>query len=221
MIGVDEVGRGSLAGPVAVGACFVSPRMIHVFRNIKESKQLSEAKREEWYARLFAARGTELAFAVSFVSARTIDRIGIAAAIRRALRRSLEKLRRDPLLRDRTVPSRVEVLLDGGLKAPHTYLNQRTIIAGDATVTAIAMASVVAKVERDRLMRRLHEKYHRYGWNRNVGYGTREHCIAIEKYGLSREHRETFTRRLRTRAARGSTYNVASSGNGSLFVSTR
>lgn len=192
VIGIDEAGRGPLAGPVAVGACIASPRIIRKFRDIKESKQLAPSLREAWYERLRAASGEELAFAVSFVSARVIDKKGIAAAIRLALRHALARLRADP--------KRCAVLLDGGLKAPPEYQKQQTIIRGDATETIIAMASVVAKVERDRLMRRLHKKHPRYGWDRNAGYGTKAHFAAIERYGRSSEHRRTFTRGLRVRA---------------------
>lgn len=198
VIGVDEVGRGPLAGPVAVGACVASPRIVYKFRHIKESKQLSPRQREAWYARLLAARGKEFACAVSFVSARMIDRIGIVEATRRALNRSLLML--EKTLSTHGALYTCTVLLDGGLQAPSRYTHQRTIIRGDATETIIAMASVVAKVERDRLMQRLHRKHPRYGWDRNAGYGTKAHIAAIKTYGRTPEHRRTFTRGLRVRA---------------------
>lgn len=188
IIGIDEVGRGPLAGPVAVGALVATPRMIRRFRAIKESKQLSPHAREEWYLRMKAAVGPELRFAVSFVAAQVIDAKGITWAIRHALARSLKKLD--------VHPEEVMVLLDGGLRAPATYIHQKTIIRGDAHETIIAMASVVAKVERDRLMVKLHDRTPLYGFARHKGYGTAAHIRAIKTYGLSSEHRRTFLRKL-------------------------
>jgi ribonuclease HII len=96
IIGIDEVGRGPLAGPVAVGALAATPRMLKKFRAIKESKQLSPSQREEWHARMLLLVGAELSFAVSFVSADIIDKKGIVCAIRLALARSLKKLNASP-----------------------------------------------------------------------------------------------------------------------------
>lgn len=184
LIGVDEVGRGPLAGPVAVCALAASPSMVRRFAQIKESKQLSPRAREEWYARLLRARGHELSFATSFVSASIIDKKGINAAIRLALTRSLAKLSVDP--------DSVEVLLDGGLHAPVEYRHQKTIVHGDARETVIAMASVVAKVLRDRRMSREALRYPHYGFEQHAGYGTEKHAKAIARYGLSPLHRRTF-----------------------------
>ena len=188
IIGIDEVGRGPLAGPVAVGAMLVTSRLRTRFRNIKESKQLSSAQREEWYGHIVKASGQELRFAVSFVSAKVIDAKGIQYAIRLALKRSIEKLEVDP--------SECLVLLDGGLRAPEEFTEQKTIIRGDANETVIAMASVVAKVSRDRLMVRLSKKYTAYGFARHKGYGTRAHYDAIGKHGVSSEHRKSFLSRI-------------------------
>ncbi len=184
IIGVDEVGRGPLAGPVAVGAVLATPRMLWRFRAIKESKQLNPKQREAWVLSINASCGEELSFAVSFVSAGVIDKKGITFAIRTALRRSLAKLDVDP--------ESVLVLLDGGLHAPECYSQQKTIIRGDATETAIAMASVVAKVARDRHMIRLHKKFPQYDFPRHKGYGTALHIAAIKKHGLSVLHRKSF-----------------------------
>ncbi len=184
IIGVDEVGRGPLAGPVAVGAVLLSPRMLRHFHDIKESKQLTPHQREEWLQKMEALIGDKLRIAVSMVSAKTIDKIGIVSSIRNALARSLEKL--DVNAND------CQVLLDGGLYAPEHYINQRTIIRGDATQTVIAMASVVAKVRRDRYMIRLHKKYPLYGFDIHKGYGTRRHVSALKTHGLSDLHRVSF-----------------------------
>lgn len=177
-----------MAGPVAVGAVVATSAVLRRFRDIKESKQLTSKAREEWYARIEAAAGDDLRFAVSFVSARTIDRRGIVWAIRRALDASLKKLAVDP--------DECRVLLDGGLYAPLRYKVQQTIIRGDASETVIAMASVMAKVERDRLMIALAATFPHYGFSAHKGYGTKMHIRAIKKHGLSPHHRSTFLRRI-------------------------
>lgn len=188
VIGIDEVGRGPLAGPVAVGVLCATPRMIRKFRAIKESKQLSPAQREIWANKIAAAKCDELDFAVSFVSAPIIDTKGISYAIRLALARSLKKLRIDP--------SQCTVLLDGGLHAPAEYDSQKTIIRGDSSETVIAMASVVAKVARDLLMVTEDAKYPAYGFHIHKGYGTAKHIAAIRKHGLSPLHRLSFCTRI-------------------------
>lgn len=184
IIGVDEVGRGPLAGPVAVGALCTTPEMLKKFRLIKESKQLSPSQREGWYTRMSASRGKGLQFAVSFVSPQIIDKKGIVFAIRLALSRSLKKLA--------VPPHACTVLLDGGLFAPKEYKRQKTIVRGDATETIIAMASVVAKVLRDRRMARLHQKYPDYGFAVHKGYGTKAHYRALKQHGPSPLHRRSF-----------------------------
>lgn len=184
IIGVDEVGRGPLAGPVAVGAVLVSPRMLRNFQNIKESKQLTSQAREEWVTKMEAHAGGELRIAVSMVSASTIDRIGIVPAIRSALERSLDKLDVNA--------DECQVLLDGGLYAQERFTNQRTIIRGDAQEVVIAMASVAAKVHRDRYMIRLHKKYPLYDFDQHKGYGTRRHVAALKAHGLTDMHRVSF-----------------------------
>ena len=173
-----------MAGPVAVGAVLVSPRMLKHFRDIKESKQLTQLAREEWVAKMQELLSNELRIAVSMVSATTIDRIGIVPAIRSALARSLEKLDANA--------GECQVLLDGGLYAPANFTNQRTIIRGDTEETVIAMASVVAKVHRDSYMVRLHKKYPHYDFDQHKGYGTKRHIAALKTYGLSDMHRVSF-----------------------------
>lgn len=185
-VGIDEVGRGPLAGPVAVGALCATRKTLSAFRGIKDSKQLSPLQREEWHARMTSFSREELRFAVSFVSADIIDNKGIVFAIRLALSRSLRKLH--------VAPNECRVLLDGGLQAPMKYVSQETIIRGDAKKTVIAMASVAAKVLRDRHMVRLHKKYPEYNFAAHKGYGTKAHYLALKKHGLSREHRKSFCR---------------------------
>lgn len=187
-IGIDEVGRGPLAGPVAVGAVVATSRMLQKFRDIKESKQLSAHQREAWSARIAASKSAELNFAISFVSSHIIDTKGISFAIRLALARALKKLDIEP--------SDCTVLLDGGLRAPEEYDSQKTIIRGDSSETAIAMASVVAKVARDSVMTKEDIKYSEYGFRQHKGYGTAKHIAAIRKHGLSKIHRVSFCTRI-------------------------
>jgi ribonuclease HII len=188
IIGIDEVGRGPLAGPLAVGAVVATAETLRRYRKIKESKQLSPLRREEWHARITGDIGPALHYAVSYVSAKKIDERGIAWAIRHALADALRQFNIDP--------DDCLVLLDGGLHAPPEYTHQETIIRGDAKETVIAMASVMAKVERDRRMVVLHKKFPAYGFAAHKGYGTRAHIRIIKKLGPSSEHRLSFLRRI-------------------------
>ena len=193
IIGIDEVGRGPLAGPVAVCALAATPHMLRHFRGIKDSKQLSEVQREEWLAIMKAIKmhkGDELRYAVSMVSAKEIDKKGIAPAIRKSLAASLKKLEIDP--------ADCEVRLDGGLKAPAEYEKQKTIIKGDEKESVIAMASIAAKVTRDRLMVRLDNKFPGYGLAGHKGYGTAAHVSAIHRLGFSDIHRRSFCKNIKT-----------------------
>ena len=189
VVGIDEVGRGPLAGPVAVGACRIPVNSKRLFAGIKDSKKLSEKKREEWLLKMkeWKAEGV-IDYAVSFVSANTIDEIGIAESIRLALSKSLKKLKLNS--------AKTLVLLDGGLRAPRSFKNQRTIIRGDEKEPSIALASIVAKITRDRLMVRLSKKYSAYSFEIHKGYGTLTHRNAIRKFGLSREHRVSFCKNI-------------------------
>lgn len=186
LIGIDEVGRGPIAGPVAVGAfVYIIPEAKKIFLGVKESKQLTEEKREMWFGKIEKARALGLIdFAVTFQSEKIIDKRGISFAIRNALRLSLEKLKINP--------DEALVLLDGGLKAPPEYKNQKTIIKGDVKEQVIALASICAKVTRDRKMRVVSKKYPEYGFDVNKGYGTRAHYESIEKNGLTPLHRRSF-----------------------------
>ncbi len=192
LVGVDEVGRGPLAGPVAVCALMVRGDLLRKLGRIRDSKGLSEAQRKEWFIKVRAfQKDGDLDFAVTYAREKTIDTIGIVPAVRRALSRSLQKLEREP--------SECLVLLDGGLEAPEEYENQETIIRGDATETIIALASIVAKVYRDRRMIRLSKKYPGYGFEKHKGYGTRAHYEALQKFGSSPIHRLSFLSKIISR----------------------
>ncbi len=186
VIGVDEAGRGPLAGPVAVGIVMVREGfdVAKEFPGVADSKKLSEKKREALFAMLKArvARG-DARYTVEFESADAIDREGIAVVIRRAIARGVNALAPDAAL--------VRVLLDGSLKAPPEYA-QETIIGGDASVPLISLASIAAKVSRDHLMLELAEKHPEYGFDKHKGYGTAAHYAALRACGLSVIHRRSF-----------------------------
>ena len=185
-IGIDEVGRGPIAGPVAVGAfVFLKPEAKKLFRGVKESKQLSEQKREYWFGLIQEAKRSGLVdFHVTFQSEKVIDTKGLSYAIKKALSTSLYALNIEPI--------QVTVLLDGSLKAPVEYVNQKTIIKGDEKEMVIALASICAKVLRDRKMNAIATKYPEYGFEMHKGYGTRRHYATIKKYGILSIHRKSF-----------------------------
>lgn len=186
VIGIDEAGRGPLAGPVAVGAVIVPERfdVAAEFPGVADSKKLSEKKREKLFSMLEARveRG-DARFAVEYGEAREIDERGIAVVVREAVSRAANALAPDAAL--------VEVLLDGALKAPPEY-RQRTIVGGDASVPLISLASIAAKVSRDRLIVALAAQYPQYGFEQHKGYGTKAHYAAIKKHGLCVMHRRSF-----------------------------
>ncbi|TSC63941.1 MAG: ribonuclease HII [Parcubacteria group bacterium Gr01-1014_91] len=186
VLGVDEAGRGPLAGPVSVGVVAVPEGfdVLKEFPEVKDSKKLSEKKREKIFEMLNArvALG-DARYTVEFESAETIDNEGIAVAVRRALWRGVNKLAPDSAL--------VHVQLDGALKAPPEY-SQETIINGDELIPIISLASIAAKVTRDRLMVELAKKYPPYGFEKHKGYGTVAHYDMLEKYGPCVLHRRSF-----------------------------
>lgn len=186
LIGIDEAGRGPLAGPVSVGVVAVPAGFdFGLLHGVRDSKQMSEADREEWFGRLQALEASAgVRWSVQFSSALYIDAHGIVPAVRRAMARALRELALEP--------EEVEIRLDGSLKAPPEFPRQTTIIRGDQTEPVISMASVAAKVRRDRLMRRLAARYPGYGFDIHKGYGTQKHRDSIKKLGLCGIHRRTF-----------------------------
>lgn len=188
-VGIDEVGRGPLAGPVAVCAFvwLAGGRLPKELKGIKDSKKLSEKKREEWFAKIseYKKEG-KCNFKVVFKSAKYIDTQGLSKAIKECLRIALNSLNLNP--------KETSVLLDGGLKAPQEFKYQETIIKGDAKEVVISAASVMAKVTRDRLMVKLSKKYPGYNFHIHKGYGTLFHREKIKNIGPCIEHRKTFLR---------------------------
>lgn len=185
LVGVDEAGRGPLAGPVAVGVVAV-PKGFNIkkaFPGINDSKKLTESKREEIYieALRLSKLGT-LRYIVGFSSPQYIDRHGITRAVRHKVWSGVRRVAR---------PETCFVKLDGLLVAPPEY-RQKTIIKGDALEPVISLASVLAKVRRDRLMKRLARRYPGYGFEVHKGYGTQRHRQSIQEHGLCELHRRSF-----------------------------
>ena len=175
--GVDEVGRGPLAGPV-VAAAVVFPVGCRGVKGVNDSKELTEDARRMLDKRI---RRRALAFALGAASAREIDRINILRASHLAMRRALARLRMD-----------VDHVIVDGLPVRDLGREQTAVVDGDAKVHCVACASVLAKVARDRVMKRLALRYPQYGWDTNVGYGTPEHRAALLEFGPSPHHRLSF-----------------------------
>jgi ribonuclease HII len=190
LMGIDEAGRGPLAGPVAVGLVMVRSgfNIKKHFPGVADSKQLSEKKREEIYALLCARKKAgDVLFCVRFASNTHIDEHGITRAVRHSIYKGVRTLAPSP--------KGVRIMLDGLLHAPEEY-KQKTIVHGDVTEPIISLASIAAKVERDRLMKKLAKKYPNYGLEVHKGYGTKKHREAIRRFGLSGIHRKSFCTKL-------------------------
>ncbi|MFN8652992.1 MAG: ribonuclease HII [Gemmatimonadales bacterium] len=181
LVGVDEVGRGPLAGPVVAAAVAFPPRLKRV-RGVRDSKVLSHLQREALIPRL---RATALAIGVGAASIREIDRFNIRVATAIAMRRALA--------RARAVLGSAEycVLIDG-LPFPEVGCEHEALVDGDALCYSIAAAGVIAKEIRDRLMQNLARRYPGYGWEQNAGYATELHRSAIHALGPTRHHRFSF-----------------------------
>ncbi len=189
IVGIDEVGRGSLAGPMCIGLFVVSDTCQSEIQKgapspITDSKQVTEKRRSLLMSYFLSCKKCKLCdFVVMSMSADKIDRYGISACLSQMIETGLMKLN---VQLDDTI-----VLLDGGLKAPSQY-KQMTIIKGDASEFAISAASIIAKVYRDQYMKKQAHVYPGYGFETHVGYGTLAHRQAIQKLGLSLLHRKTF-----------------------------
>lgn len=172
--GVDEAGRGPLAGPVVAAAVIIDQN--NLIEGIKDSKKLSKNKREELYVKITQ----NYTWSIGVVEPKEIDEINILEATKKACVLAVEGLIKDPSV----------VIVDGNMK----FSDQRFVsyIKGDNRSISIAAASIIAKVTRDRMMELLHQEFPYYFWAKNSGYGTKEHISAIEKYGTSIHHRLSF-----------------------------
>ena len=178
--GIDEVGRGPLAGPVVAGAVIL-PRDCRILY-LNDSKQLSEKKREELYEVIME---NAVSTGLGFVSPERIDEINILQATYEAMRQAIGKLEKEP-----------DLLLNDAVTIPGVEIRQVPIIKGDAKSVSIAAASIIAKVTRDRLMVQYDEIYPEYGFASNKGYGAAAHLEALKKYGPTPIHRRSFLKNL-------------------------
>ncbi len=190
LVGVDEVGRGPLAGPV-VAAAVVFPARARRVRGVRDSKELPADKRRTLAERI---RRRALAIGIGAASTREIDRLNIrratALAMRRAILRACHRSGIDARPADR-LPSNLTVLLDG-LPMPELGMPHEALVDGDALCYSVAAAGVVAKTVRDELMCRLARRHPAYGWESNMGYATPDHRAAIAASGATAHHRFSF-----------------------------
>jgi ribonuclease HII len=184
VIGIDEAGRGPLAGPVVAACAYIPHDIRHhpVWRDVNDSKKMTAIKRDI----VFEIITKLIPYGVGIVDARDIDRINILQATFEAMRRSVcdmnEKFSITP----------DHAILDGNRTPKEFPCACSYLIKGDSLSTSIAAASIIAKVTRDRIMTQLHETYPYYGWAGNAGYGTPDHLKALETHGFCAEHRQSF-----------------------------
>ena len=181
--GLDEAGRGALAGPVAVGAVILPhgdpAALLQALAGVRDSKQMTPLERESLLPRI---KETALQWSVGFSSAEEIDMLGIVPATRLAALRALQGLSLTPDY----------LLTDFRLELPQLDIPQTALVKGDTLCLSIAAASVLAKTARDELMRELDLQYQGYGLGKHKGYGTRSHRLAMQRMGISPIHRKTF-----------------------------
>jgi len=177
LAGVDEVGRGSLIGPVYAAAIILN-KSINI-RLIKDSKSLTKDKREalDKYIRKNSI------WAIGQASTKEIEKMNILHASLLAMKRAVIKLKKKPSL----------VLIDGNKLPDLRNYNLEYVIKGDQKIPSISAASIIAKVSRDKFITKLSKQFANYGWDTNSGYGTKEHLRAIKKFGITKYHRKTFT----------------------------
>ena len=174
--GIDEAGRGPLAGPVVAAACILPKDATILFLN--DSKKLSEKRRENLFDEI---KAKAFSYGIGIVSEKDIDELNILQATYKAMRIAVSQLSVTP-----------DILLNDAVRIPELDLRQVPIVKGDAKSVSIAAASVLAKVTRDRMMLEYDEQYPGYGFARHKGYGTKAHLEALEKYGVTPIHRRSY-----------------------------
>ena len=188
-IGIDEVGRGPLAGPMTICAFAMLESDLHLLESIgvKDSKQLSEQKRILVVQKINELKDAgHCVYQISSISSHVIDRKGLTKSAKIAIASVLQRLN--------IHPEHADIYLDGSLYAPESYFRQHTVIGGDGKVPVISCASCLAKVHRDNLMDKYDLKFPGYGFLDHKGYGTPDHYKAIRKHGLTEIHRRSFLR---------------------------
>lgn len=181
LVGVDEAGRGPLAGPVCAAACYIDPSLYShpLMKQINDSKKLTPKKREIIFNELM---NLPIIFCTGFASSEQIDKLNILQATFFAMRHALTKFNGQNIF----------VMVDGNRLISNLNCPQQTIVKGDGTSLCIAAASIIAKVSRDRFMDIVAKKYPQYNFAEHKGYGTQSHIEAIKKYGPCPQHRKTF-----------------------------
>ena len=174
--GVDEVGRGCLAGPVFAAAVILNNNIST--KGIKDSKKIS-FKNRILLSKYIKKNST---FAIAFASVEEIDRLNILNASLLSMKRALNKLKQKPSM----------IYIDGIFAPKNLKIKYKTFIKGDEKIISIAAASIVAKATRDQFMIKLGRNFPKYRWNKNFGYGTREHLRSLKKYGITKHHRKKF-----------------------------
>ena len=174
--GVDEVGRGSLVGPVYAAAVILENKIDK--KKLKDSKKLSKENREI----LDVCIKKNCTWAIGSASLKDIEKYNILNASLMAMKRAIKKLKKKPQL----------VLIDGNKLPKIDNYNLKNIIKGDQKIPEISAASIIAKVSRDRLLSKMSKKFKKYFWDKNSGYGTKDHIKAIKKFGITKYHRRTF-----------------------------
>lgn len=188
--GVDEVGRGPLAGPVVAAAC-IFDRDVDIV-GIDDSKKLSEKKREQFFAEI---KDKALAYGIGEASCEVIDEINILEATKLAMKRAIDEA--DKMLESKG-RDRIQIVIFDAVKINDLKKEQMSVIKGDQTYFSVAAASILAKVTRDNLMKEYDKVYPEYGFASNKGYGTKAHYEGIKKAGITEIHRKSFLKNLDT-----------------------
>jgi ribonuclease HII len=188
--GVDEVGRGPLAGPVVAAAC-IFDRYVDIV-GIDDSKKLSEKKREQFFDEI---KDKALAYGIGEASCEVIDEINILEATKLAMKRAIDEA--DKMLESKG-RDRIQIVIFDAVKINDLKKEQMSVIKGDQTYFSVAAASILAKVTRDNLMKEYDKVYPEYGFASNKGYGTKAHYEGIKKAGITEIHRKSFLKNLDT-----------------------
>jgi len=178
-VGLDEVGRGPLAGPVVAAAVLLIHNSKFLIPKLRDSKKLTPKKREEFYKLII--KNPQIKWGIGKVSEKVIDKINILEATKLAMIRAIKNLERKPDF----------LIIDGNFKL-NLPIPQKSIVKADEKVFSVALASIIAKVKRDHLMRNLAKKYSKYGFEKHKGYGTLQHRTLLKKHGPCSIHRKSF-----------------------------